>query len=140
MRRFTVSVVALVSMLALGSAAFAGRPEVFKVSLDDPAVEAEEAAFVSGVCGFPVTVDAAGKIVVHVFSGGRNVEIANFNIHATYTNPSNGKSYRLLDAGPDRFFVRDGRTFVAISGRSLTGSGVIGMRLQSRCGAKRALY
>jgi hypothetical protein len=126
MRRLTVLIGALASVLAFAATAAAAPPEVFQISFDDPAVEAEEAAFVSGICGFPITVDLDGKVVVHVFDGGQTLEIDSFNIRGTYTNPANGKTYKLIDSGPDIAFVRDGKAFVAVTGRSLTGSGVIG--------------
>jgi len=126
MRRIVICVAAVICALALLSSAAAARPEIFTFSFDDPAIEANEAAFVSGICGFPVTVDLEGKVVVHVFADGRTLEIDNYNIRGLYTNPANGETWKLVDAGPDIFFVRDGKVFVAVTGRSLTGSGVIG--------------
>jgi hypothetical protein len=126
MRRFPICSAALVCLLGLVGTATAAQPEVFTISFDDPALEAEEAAFVSGICGFPIAVDMEGKVVVHLFSDGRNLVVANFNIRARYTNLANGKTFLLVDAGPDIVFVRDGKAFLAVTGRSLTGSGVIG--------------
>lgn len=127
MRRLAFITAALVGVLSLATTASAARPEVFQISFDDPAIEADEVAFVSGICGFPVEVDLAGKVVVHLFDGGRMVEVDNYNIRGLYTNPANGKTWKLVDSGPDRLYVRDGELFVGITGRSLTGSGVIGL-------------
>src|SRR3970282_2796662 len=100
--------------------------DVFHFSCNDPAIQADEAAFVSGECGFPVTVDLQGKVVVHVFEGGRALEIDSYNIRGLYTNQANGKSWGLIDSGPDIFYVDGAKVFIAITGRSTTGSGVIG--------------
>lgn len=127
MHRLAISTAVLLCAFGLTAAAGAARPEIFQVSLDDPAIEAEEVAFVSGICGFPVEVDLEGKIVVHVFDGGRTIEVDNYSVRGLYTNPANGETWRLIDAGPDRVYVRDGQIFVGITGRSLTGSGVIGL-------------
>jgi hypothetical protein len=127
MRRRAILTAALLCLLGLTATASAARPQVFQFSFDDPALEAEEVAFVSDICGFPVEVDLEGKVVVHIFDGGRTVEVDNYNLRGLYTNPANGETWRLVDAGPDRVYVRDGELFVGITGRSLTGSGVIGL-------------
>jgi hypothetical protein len=127
MRRRAILTAALLCVLGLTATASAARPQVFQFSFDDPAIEAGEAAFVSDVCGFPVEVDLEGKVVVHIFGGGRTVQVDSYSIRGLYTNPANGKTWRLVDAGPDRVYVRDGELFLGITGRSLTGSGVIGL-------------
>lgn len=127
MLRLGISTAVLLCALGLTAAAGAARPEIFRVSFDDPAIEAEEVAFVSELCGFPVEVDLEGKVVIHVFDGGRTIEVDNYNIRGLYTNPANGETWRLVDAGPDRVYVRDGQIFIGITGRSFSGSGVIGL-------------
>lgn len=127
MRRLALFIAAFLCVLGLTATASAARPEVFKFSFDNPDIEADEAAFVSGICGFPVEVDMEGKVVIHLFDGGRMVEIDNYSVRGLYTNPANGKTWKLVDSGPDRVYVRNGELFLGITGRSITGSGVIGL-------------
>jgi hypothetical protein len=55
-------------------------------------------------------------------------EIDVFGTHATFTNVDTGATYSIVDVGPDiySFDPATGHLTVAITGRSLTGSGVIG--------------
>ena len=66
----------------------------------------------------------SGHIIVHNEKRGSVQGLTVFHIAETLTSESG--TYRLLDVGPDIVFTRDGTTYVAAVGRSLTGSGVIG--------------
>ena len=44
-----------------------------------------------------------------------------------YGNPPNGARFTLRDVGPDRAFVKDGVAYVAVTGRSETGTGRSGV-------------
>ncbi len=120
--------VALTAMLAFAGPAAGAKPSRVVIDLDDPAIEAEEAALVSEACGTEIDVDLSGRIIILVLDKPDTgvVELNVFHIEATFTNPKTGATFSLLDVGPDVYFVRDGKLFVAITGRSLTGSGVIG--------------
>ena len=50
-----------------------------------------------------------------------------WHINLTYINPVTGKSFTVHDVGPDKWYVdKDGNVIHTITGRSVTGSGVIG--------------
>jgi hypothetical protein len=105
--------------------AFAAEPQnPLVISFNDPALDAEESAFWTRVCGFPVTADLSGHIIVHNEKDGAVQTLVVFHITARLTS-ANG-SYFLVDVGPDIFFTRNGVPYVAVVGRSITGSGVIG--------------
>ena len=115
----------------VGSAApavLAAGPARDTIDLSDPALDADETAWASDWCGFPVEADLGGQIGVLVFPGGRSSvqELDLYAIRATYVNPSTGAWIKLRDIGPDRFFVKAGRLYVAVTGRSSNGSGVYG--------------
>ena len=107
----------------------AARPEREVIDMNDPAIDVEETAFVTQACGFPIVADVSGHVMFTVFpEGSRHVqELDHYAIRATYTNPATGETFRLRDIGPDRFFVKHGVAYVAITGRSETGSGNIGV-------------
>ena len=94
------------------------------IDLNDPALDAEDSAFWTAACGFPVTAEVSGHIIVHNEKRGAVQGLTVFHIAETLTSASG--TYRLLDVGPDIVFVRNGTTYVAAVGRSFTGSGVIG--------------
>jgi hypothetical protein len=124
--RLTLAVCALLA-LAVGTAR-AAAPTTMVIDLNDPAIDADESAFASDVCDFPIVADVSGHIRLVTFDGGGSVQNLNlYNVLATYTNPETGATYRLRDIGPDRFYVKRGVLYVAVTGRSETGSGVIGV-------------
>ena len=129
----SLRVLAVLAILALvlgaAPAALAAGPTREVFDLDDPALDVEEAAFWTDVCGFAVGVDNSGHITALVFPDGRRsmVRIDSYHIRATYTNLATGTSVRLRDIGPDRWYVRNGTLYVGVTGRSTTGSGVIGL-------------
>jgi hypothetical protein len=119
-----------VAALVLTGAATAATPTQFRVSLDDPVLEADLAASLTAACGTAVAADTNGFILVKLFDrkgGGGPVEMNVFHLTATFRNVATGATTSLLDVGPDRItFDRKGNLIVTIIGRSLTGSGVIG--------------
>ena len=128
MRRLVSAAVCavLLSGLAAGSL-FAANPDRFVIDISDPEFIAGGEAQVSEDCGFDITLEASGHIIVHVFDGdSRLLEIANFRMFQSYS--ANGKTVVVRpDAGPDIvWFGRDGAVYLAITGRPITGSGVIG--------------
>lgn len=117
-----LTLMCLASALVLSPAAWGAGPETFKIDASE--FSEDESDFASDACGFPVEAAVRGHIVVSIFpDDARPIrEIARFSIRITYTNPATGDTYRLVDAGPD--LLKNGT--VAVIGRSLTGSGVIG--------------
>lgn len=117
---------ALFASIATGSVS-AARPTVFVIDVSDPAREAGFEADLLRACGFAIDVEAAGHVIVHEFDGNpRLVEISNYRMFETFS--ANGKTLTVRpDSGPDVIWVgSDGHLYVALVGRSVTGSGVIG--------------
>lgn len=122
---------AILGFAMLTGPASAAAPTRIMVDLDDPAFEADVAGFLSDACGVEIEADASGHVIILLFSGHRGEvkpEIDVFGTHITFTNVGTGVTYRLVDVGPDVYSVdpESGHLTVAITGRSLTGSGVIG--------------
>lgn len=107
----------------------AAAPDRSVIDLGDPAVAADESEFVSGLCGFAIDVTSNGQIRVLRFPGGSQsvLELNIYNMRFTYTNALTGASIRLRDIGPDRFFIKDGLAYVAVTGRATTSTGIIGV-------------
>jgi hypothetical protein len=131
MRRLLVLPVLTILMLALAFPAAAGKPVRFVVDLGTPANEASLAAALTSACGTPISVAAQGKVIIIVLDKPRPrgvVEINAYEFHALVTNVATGATTTIVDAGPDRFMIdpKTGHLLLAITGRSTTGSGVIG--------------
>lgn len=128
-RTLRLAAAALIS-LALATPAMAAKPHREVISLDDPEAEAFYGALLSDACGVPVEADFEGTVTVHVFSdrhGNFKREIDKYWIRDRFTNTDTGATVLLRDVGPDIYWIgRDGATYIALTGRSLTGSGVIG--------------
>ena len=117
---------ALLASVTVGSVS-AARPVVFAIDVSDPAREAGFEADLLTFCGFAVDVEATGHVIVHQFDGNpRLVEINNYRMFETFS--ANGKTLTVRpDSGPDVIWVgKDGHLYIALVGRSVTGSGVIG--------------
>jgi len=110
-------------------AALAAGPQRTVIDLNDPQIDIDESAWASGWCGFDVAAEVSGHVIVTEFPDDARspLEIDVYGTRATYTNVATGATIRLRDVGPDRFYERDGSVYVAITGRSVTGSGVIGV-------------
>jgi hypothetical protein len=131
MTRGLAFVSAVVMTLALATAATAARPEKTVISFDNPELEAEVAADLTAACGAPIAVDLSGKVEIIVLNKSRQagaIEIDAYETRGTFTNTATGATATLVDVGPDlvKYDPKTGRVVVAITGRSLTGSGVIG--------------
>jgi hypothetical protein len=130
MRRLFLLVIACLVLLAFAAPVAAARPTREVISIDDPLAEAFWSERLSAECGAPIAADFEGTVTVHVFTdrhGNFKREIDKYWIRDTFTNTATGASVLLRDVGPDIFwFGRDGSLYMALIGRSLTGSGVIG--------------
>jgi hypothetical protein len=121
-RSLVLSVLLSAVLVVPASAAEPQNP--FVIDLDEPALDADESTFWTAACGFPVTAEISGHIIVHREKNGAITSLTVFHITERLTS-ANG-SYFLVDVGPDIAFTRQGVPYVAVVGRSLTGSGVIG--------------
>lgn len=119
---------AAVLVAALAGPAMAAGPTREILDLDDPAWDADETAWITDVCGFAVDASVAGTwtFVVYPSDARHVVEIDHYVTRISYTNVATGTIVRLRDIGPDRFSVRDGRLYVAVTGRAVTSWGHIG--------------
>lgn len=119
----------LLTAVIAAPVAMAAGPDRIAIDLDDPQVDVDDSAFWSAECGFEISVDNRGQVRGLLFSAGARsvVELWVYNIRATYTNVATGVSVTVRDDGPDRFYVRDGMAYVAVTGRSTTGTGTIGV-------------
>ncbi len=118
---------AVILALALAGPVLAAKPTIEIIDVSDPAREAGFEADLLKFCGFAVDVEATGHVIVHQFDGNpRLVEINNYRMFETFS--ANGKTLVVRpDSGPDVIWVgSDGHLYIALVGRSVTGSGVIG--------------
>jgi hypothetical protein len=125
-----LSAAVVVFALLVGTAA-AASPTKLVFDLNDPVVEADFAGILTTACGTEITADLRGHVIVLLFAGRKGEtrpEIDVFGTHATFTNVDTGATYSLVDVGPDiyAFDRKTGHLTVAVTGRSLTGSEVIG--------------
>ena len=130
MPRLLSVVVVLLLALLLPAGALAAPPSRLVIDLNDPSLDVDESALVSDLCGFDVDAQVSGHIILTVFDDGsarRVVELDHFGILTTYTNVATGAVVRLRDIGPDRYYVRDGVLYVAVTGRSEGGTGIVGV-------------
>ena len=119
-------IAALLSVLGTGSVS-AAKPDMFVIDVSTPEFEADQEAFFLEACGYPIDFEGSGHIITHVFNdNARLIAITNFRLFETFS--ANGKTVVVRpDSGPDRIWVgQDGNVYLAIVGRSVTGSGVIG--------------
>lgn len=120
-----------VGVLATAPAGAAPKSTDKKIvqSFEDPEYWAEVSEFVSDECGFEVEVEIHGWVQIIPFNEQQRgrVQHVELNVyHSEIVASANGKTVEILDVGPDHFFVRDGDAYLALTGRSITGSGVIG--------------
>jgi hypothetical protein len=122
---------AAVITLALAITATAANPSKTVISFDDPELEAAIAADLTAACGAPIAVDLSGKVEIIVLDKSKQagaIEIDAYETRGRFTNTATGATATLVDAGPDLFKYdsKTGHVVVAITGRSITGSGVVG--------------
>jgi hypothetical protein len=117
-----ITIVPIVTLLCLVSVApaLAAKPTI--VSFEDN--DAADSAFFSELCGFGVTAETSGHVVIHNPTSGAATEIFNWNINILLSSESG--SYHLVDAGPDMTLTKAGTPYFTVTGRSLTFSTVIG--------------
>lgn len=118
---------AVILAFAFAGPVLAAKPTIEIIDVSDPAREAGFEADLLNLCGFAVDVEATGHVIVHQFDGNpRLVEINNYRMFETFS--ANGKTLVVRpDSGPDVIWVgSDGHLYIALVGRSVTGSGVIG--------------
>ncbi|HYN68916.1 MAG TPA: hypothetical protein VEX41_01740 [Candidatus Eisenbacteria bacterium] len=120
MRR--LAIVPIVALLSLVFAAptLAAKPTIISFEDDDAA----DSAIFSAACGFAVTAESSGHVVIHNPKSGAATEIFNWNIN-TWLYSENG-SYHLVDAGPDMLLTKAGTSYFTVTGRSVTFSSVVG--------------
>ena len=87
-----------------------------------------EAAAASEGCGFEIDVELTGWTQTMTFdAGGGNRQQESITVfHGDATFTAGDRTYHIHDVGPDHYYSVDGVLYVALTGRSLTGSGVIG--------------
>jgi hypothetical protein len=110
----------LVGLLAT-SAVLAAGPTREVADLNDPALDVDESAFATDFCGFPVDADVSGHIGFLYFPGEGAQSVQELHLYAVriaYTNPATGITVQATDVGPDRFYVKKGHLYIAITGRS----------------------
>lgn len=125
MHRFVGAVLgAAIALTARTGAALAAKPVIEIVDVSQ--FEEADEAILAAECLFPVDAEYEGQFIVHAFTHGRLVEIINYRTFQTFS--ANGITWTALhpDSGPDIVWIEDRTTFVAIVGRSITGSSVIG--------------
>lgn len=125
-------VLAVLASLVVAAPTIAAKPDKEVIDLSDPALEALYAEFLTVECGVPVAVDFEGTVTAHIFydrHGNVTREIWKYWIRDYFTNTDTGETVLLRDVGPDIFFTKHGTWYLALTGRSLTGSGVIGRTL-----------
>jgi hypothetical protein len=128
MHRLLPFAAALLTSLLLAAPVAGAKPEHSRTDVSSPAYEAEIETLALAVCGFPIDFEATGHIITTVFSNPNSpiVQIDRYRLSETFS--ANGKTLVVhVDAGPDIAFLDDeGNLLVALTGRSITGSGVIG--------------
>lgn len=120
MRRFLSVPVAVLLVLAMALPALAASPTIISFADDDVA----DGEFFSDVCGFEIWSESSGHVIFHNDKRGANNFISNWNINY-WLSSANG-SYHLVDAGPDMEHRQAGAQQFTVTGRSLTGSTLIG--------------
>ena len=120
MRRSALITLALLASLLLAAPVYGAPPTIISFEDDDAA----DSAFLTARCGFPISSESHGHVVVHNEKSGATNFIANYNIRNVLT--SEHGTYYLVDAGPDMEKTKHGTVYLTVTGRSLTFSTVIG--------------
>lgn len=120
MRRLLGVLLSALIVLLVASPVVAARPAIFSFADDDVA----DGEFFSDLCGFEITSESSGHVIFHNAKRGANDFISNWQIN--YWLHSATASYHLVDAGPDMTHRQAGADTFTVTGRSLTGSTVIG--------------
>ena len=120
---------AMALLLLVAAPVQAARPEIEVVDVASAENEAETEAFLLVVCGFAIDFEGEGHVITQTFdrAHGQRVVTSMSHYRLSETFSANGTTIVVrVDAGPDIFFSDSGVDYLAITGRSITGSGVIG--------------
>jgi hypothetical protein len=125
---FTSVIGALLVLTA--SPAAAAKPLKITFDLADPVGDAQMSAALSDYCGTPIQAVSGGTLTIHAVAAADGTfrhEIDKWQIRDSFTNLETQVTLLMHDVGPDHYWIdKDGHLFVAVIGRSLTGTGVIG--------------
>jgi len=123
------SVIGTLLVLAASPAA-AVKPLKITFDLADPIGDAQMSAALSDYCGAPIQAVSGGTVTIHVVAAADDTfkhEIDKWQIHDSFINLETQVTLFMHDVGPDHYWIgKDGHLYVAVIGRSLTGTGVIG--------------
>ncbi|MDP8903788.1 MAG: hypothetical protein M3N29_00470 [Chloroflexota bacterium] len=121
---------ALVLGALLAGPSLAAKPFMETINLDNPDDEAFFSELFSEACGASIAADTWGSLRIKVFTdreGNVTRQINKWFIRIRLTNTETGQSILIKDVGPDIIWLaKNGDLMLAIVGRSVTGSGVIG--------------
>ena len=130
MRRFWLAGLVACLLMAISVPAVAAprsneNKDVYVFTEEDALAEA--AAATAG-CGFAIDVTLTGWVQTKTLkAGGGDRQQDSINVfHSDIIYTAGDMSFRIHDVGPDHYYWLDGVLYVAVTGRSLTGSGVIG--------------
>jgi len=120
----------VMAVLLVAGTAVGAPPTKETFDMDDPDAEAYWSSVLTEECGFEVVADFEGRVTVHQFERPTQrgvLAIDKYWIRDYFTRVSTGRTVLLRDVGPDLWSInREGELLLALTGRSLTGSGVIG--------------
>ena len=114
-RRFTMFLVGLLALAVLvAPGASAGKPTIERLEIDETVAD----PFLTAECGFPVTVQSQGHIIVRTFPGDKTgvAQVTTLNIDNTVR--AGDRSYRIRDVGADVVRIEpDGTAIIMIIGQ-----------------------
>ncbi|HUG49297.1 MAG TPA: hypothetical protein VMP67_12920 [Candidatus Limnocylindria bacterium] len=129
-RRLSSIWLAFLLCVLVAAPALAAKPFMETIDLDNPDDEAFYSELFTSACGAPIAADIWGSVRIKVFTdqeGNFKRQINKWFIRIRLTNTETGTSILIKDVGPDILWLdKNGDLLVAITGRSVTGSGVIG--------------
>jgi hypothetical protein len=128
-RRFTLFLVGLLALAVLVAPASAGKPTIERIDIDETVPD----PFLTAECGFPVTVQSQGHIVVRTFSGDKTGVAQVTTINIINTVRAGDRSYRVRDVGADVVRIEpDGTAILMIVGQVPFGfTGVLKIDLET---------
>ena len=98
--------------------------------LANPDDDAAMSAALTDYCGAPIQAVSGGTETFHLVEAADGTfkhAIDKWQIHDSFTNLETHVTLLIHDVGPDHYWIgKDGHLYVAVIGRSLTGTGVIG--------------
>ncbi|HWN21800.1 MAG TPA: hypothetical protein VNP93_07485 [Gaiellaceae bacterium] len=129
-RRFTMFLVGLLALAVLvAPGASAGKPTFERLEIDETVPD----PFLTAECGFPVSIQSQGHIIVRTFSGEKTgvVQVTTLNIINTVR--AGARSYPVRDVGADVVRIEpDGTAILMIIGQTPFGfTGVLKIDLET---------